>query len=209
MEQSDYGRFGQLLDSVGELYGKPVSEKIIPIWWASLKQFDYDAVQDAFGRFVTNSDNGQFMPKPADIIRMLQGSSVDKALQAWSKLDKAVREVGPYRDVVFDDPLIHAVIESMSGWIRFGTETDKEWDFVQNEFVTRYKGFKSRQETPQYPSVCVGIANAYNRSHGHETEHVMLLGDQSKAKQVMKLGSSGSTLQRVEFKPDEILGIDQ
>ena len=51
----------------------------------------------------------------ADILRMMQGTSLDSALSAWAKVDKAVRRVGTYETIVFDDEIIHRVIHDMSG----------------------------------------------------------------------------------------------
>ncbi len=57
---------------------------------------------------------------------MLGGSTQDAALAAWSKVDRAVREVGPYQSVAFDDALIHRVLFEMGGWIPLGSKTEDE-----------------------------------------------------------------------------------
>lgn len=117
LNQSDYDNFINIMQLVSEQYGKNPSEGLISLYWNGLKNYEFSAVQDAIGRHLGNTDTGQFMPKIADIIRMLQGSSQDAAFSAWSKVDKAVRQVGPYDSVVFDDPLIHKVLHDMGGWM--------------------------------------------------------------------------------------------
>jgi len=84
------------------------------------------------------------MPKVADVIKMLQGSTQDSALTAWAKVDKAVRSIGTQMSVAFDDPLIHKVIQDMGGWLGLGQRQEAEWPFVAKEFETRYRGFKAR-----------------------------------------------------------------
>jgi hypothetical protein len=98
MEPKDRKRFAHCLLAASELYGKPVSESVTAIWWDALKAYDIGAVEVAFRRHFSNPDSGQFMPKPADIVRVVAGSSQDGAMVAWAKVDKAVRQVGPYAE---------------------------------------------------------------------------------------------------------------
>ena len=110
MEIDDFQKFHDGISGVMSFYGKSVSRFALDVWWTALRRFDLVAIVDAFNRHLANPDTGQFAPKPADIIRMLQGSTQDSALRAWAKVDHAVRSVGTYCDVVFDDALIHRVI---------------------------------------------------------------------------------------------------
>jgi hypothetical protein len=108
---------------------------------------------------------------------------------AWSKVDKAVRQVGPYASVVFDDALIQRVLQDMGGWVLLNTKPDSEWPFVGNEFRTRYHGYRSRGEQPEYPKVLIGIAEAENVSKGRPAPDPVLIGDQMTAALVAKGGS--------------------
>ena len=194
MNQSDYDNFINVMQLVSEQYGKNPSEGLISLYWQGLKNYDFQAVQDAIGRHLGNTDTGQFMPKIADIIRMMQGSSQDAAFAAWSKVDKAVRSVGPYDTVVFDDPLIHKVLHDMGGWMGLCDKDDEAWPFVAKEFETRYRGFKSRNEKVEYPAKLIGIFEAHNAKEGHKVAAPMLIGDASKAQEVLRLGTTGSKL---------------
>ena len=104
-------------------------------------------------------------------------------------MDKAVRQVGTHRSVVFDDPLIHRVLQEMGGWIGMGQKTEDEWPFVAKEFENRYRGYAMRGERPEYPPVLVGIADATNARGGFKTEQPMLIGAPEKAQEVMRLGA--------------------
>lgn len=188
MTQEDFEKFEDLLSGVGEIYGKTLSEFALSLWWGALKNYDLTTIRNALSRYVVNPDNGQFMPKPADVVRMIGGTTTDSALIAWSKVDKAVREVGVYQDVVFDDPIIHCILGEMGGWIALGGKTEKDWPFVAKEFETRYRGYASRQMTPEYQSIMSGLANAKNRQSGFPCFPPILIGDTAKAKKVMQLG---------------------
>jgi hypothetical protein len=181
----EFEKFREGIVGVMSFYGKDVSRFALDIWWNALKQYDLAAITTAFNRHLMNPDSGQFQPKPADIVKMLQGTTQDAALSAWAKVDKAVRHIGTYRSVVFDDPIIHVVLHDMGGWMALGQKTEDEWPFVAREFENRYRGFKARNEVPEYNRVMLGLADAANEKQGYKQQPPMLVGNESRAKQVM------------------------
>lgn len=185
MNKADVAAFSETLMGIGELYGREVSPSLAGIYFESLKQFDLEAVRRAITAHVNNPDNGQFFPKPADIVKMIGGSNGDKAMQAWSKVDRAVRQVGTYSSVVFDDPVIHRVIQDMGGWVMLGSKTDDEWPFVAREFVNRYQGYSMRGVIPEHPRMLYGISQMHNEPHGHEVDPPKLIGNQEVAKRLL------------------------
>lgn len=193
--EKDFDRFFTVLTGISDYYGKPLSEGMQQLYWQGLMQYDIEAVEKALWEHTQNPDNGQFMPKIADVTRNLQGRTVDQASIAWSKVDAAIRRIGTYSDVVFDDPIIHRVISDMGGWIAFGAMDEKEWPFTGNQFKTRYQGYKMRGEVPEYQPVLIGIANAHNAKEGHRTQAPMLVGNEAKAKQVMLAGTNEQLIQ--------------
>jgi hypothetical protein len=186
----DRERFMLCLLAAAELYGKPVSDGVSSVWWDALKGYDIGAIENAFRRHFGNPDSGQFMPKPADIVRIVGGSSQDGAMVAWSKVDKAVRQVGPYASVCFDDPLVNRVLHDMGGWIAFGQKTETEWPFVANEFRNRYIGYRQRGEVPDYPARLIGIAEADGARKGFAVPAPKLIGDSLRAQAVLDGGTS-------------------
>lgn len=199
MQQNDFQKFHDGISGVMEFYGKGVSKFTLDIWWTVLKPYELPAVIDAFNRHLANPDNGQFAPKPADIIRMLQGSTQDSALQAWTKVDRAIRSIGTYVDVVFDDPIIHRVVQDMGGWIGLGQKNDTEWPFVAKEFENRYRGYRSRSDRPPYAPVMIGIFSADNSKSGYrdDTNQPTLIGNHQQAMRVMR---GGSETPAIEFR---------
>ncbi|MFA6271029.1 MAG: DUF6475 domain-containing protein [Candidatus Paceibacterota bacterium] len=194
MKQSEFDDFVDVMQLVSEQYGKKPSDGLISLYWQGLKGYEFNAVREAIGKHLANTDTGMFMPKIADIIRMMQGTSLDSALSAWAKVDKAIRRVGPYESVVFDDAIIHKVLHDMGGWLSLGTKTDDEWPFVAKEFENRYRGFKSRNEQIEYPAKLIGLYEAHNAEKNKRVAPPMLIGDQTKAMEVLRLGSSGGAL---------------
>lgn len=197
MITEDRTEFFELLAGVHAFYRKDLSDFSGNVWWTAMEPYDFAAVKDAFNRHAANPDNGQFMPMPADIIRMLEGSTQDAAMAAWAKVDAAVRMVGPHRSVCFDDALIHRVLFEMGGWVLISGKDDKEWPFVRNEFVTRYRGYRGRRQLPDYPPVMIGIAEANNANEGFGHEEPLLLGAPVLAQRV-RAGGSGTPLLGVQ-----------
>jgi hypothetical protein len=194
MAPTDRKRLAQCLLAAAEVYGREVSASVTAIWWAALQGHDIEAVEVAFQRHMMNPDTGQFMPKPADIVRMLAGTTQDSAMVAWAKVDKAMRTVGTYQSVVFDDPLAMRVLQDMGGWIALGTKDGDEWPFVANEFRTRYQGYKQRGETPEYPTRLVGISDADRVRKGLALGDVTLIGDSVKAMHVANGGTDRAAI---------------
>ncbi|WP_186056520.1 DUF6475 domain-containing protein [Burkholderia gladioli] len=201
MNVKDRGSFAGLMSGVYGFYGKDVSDFAVDVWWNAMLPFDFEAVKDAINRHCVNPDSGQFLPKPADVVKMLSGSTQDAALVAWAKVDRAVREVGTYRSVVFDDAVIHRVVTDMGGWVPLGTKDDKEWPFVRNEFVNRYRGYRMRSETPEYLPVLIGIAEAANSKAGFQSERPTLIGNPKLARQVALGGSNKPLLGVTQMGP--------
>ncbi|ARO87727.1 hypothetical protein EBAPG3_008070 [Nitrosospira lacus] len=194
MQTNDFQKFHDGIVGVMGFYGRSVSTFALDVWWTALKGHDLAAIVDAFNRHLANPDAGQFPPKPADIIRMLQGSTQDSALRAWAKVDQAVRRIGTYCDVVFDDALIHRVIQDMGGWIALGTKGEDEWPFVAKEFENRYRGFRSRNEYPEYPANLIGMVTAHNNQKGFRTDPPVLIGNEQLAAQVLCGGADKPAL---------------
>jgi len=188
MQQRDYDDFFALMESTAQLYGKELSATAIELWFRALQYHDLYAVREGLSRHIQNPDTGQFMPKPADVIRMLGGSTQDSALLAWSKVDKAVRGIGTYESVVFDDPIIHAVLADMGGWVALGSKLEKEWPFIAREFENRYRGYKTLGKIEQYPPVLEGITQMENELRGLPSLEPMLIGNKHQAIQTRKHG---------------------
>ncbi|RKR46286.1 DUF6475 domain-containing protein [Paraburkholderia sp. BL17N1] len=205
MITTDKAKFFDLMADVLAFYGKDFSDFAGRVWWEALRAYDLPAVQDAFNRHCVNPDSGQFAPKPADVVKMLSGSTQDAALVAWSKVDRAVREVGTYRSVVFDDPVIHRVVTDMGGWVLIGGKDDEAWPFVRNEFVNRYRGFRMRSETPEYLPVLIGIAEASNNEARLNSQPPVLIGEARAAYAVMTGGGNKPLIEITQIRQQPAL----
>jgi hypothetical protein len=177
MKTEDRPDFLKMLAVVFDAYGKNLSDAVAEFWWNLMQPYDLPALRDAFNRHCVNPDNGQWAPKPADIVKLIDGGSMDGALLAWSKVDRAVRSIGPWESVMFDDPITGTVIADMGGWIRLNEGTDDDWPFKAKEFEARYRAYKTAGGITQPPPKLVGIADATNRQTGMPDRPAVVAGN--------------------------------
>lgn len=186
LQASDRAAFADMLAAVAGIYGRDLTEQTLAIYWGALAAYDLAAVRQALDRHVKNPDAGQFMPKPADLIRMLGGTTVDGAMRAWAQVERAIRLVGGWSDVVFDDPLIHRVIDDLGGWAKLCETKTEELPFRARDFQALYRGFAMRRERPPYPPLLMGRANTQNASQGLALEAPVCVGDPGACLQVQQ-----------------------
>ncbi len=191
MESRDLGAFTQLIHRVSEGYGKSMSKSLVEMYWAALQGFDLVDVKRALQAHVVHPDAGRYMPKPADVIRFLQGDSRTQALRAWSRVVTAIREVGGYESVVFDDPIIHAVIRDMDGWIRLCQVREDELPFRGHDFQARYAGYVG-YPLAAYPRQLTGRLAHQQGLADPPVDRLMCIGDKQKALQVYHNGQAHS-----------------
>lgn len=208
MSPQDSIRFAELISNIYAFYGRDASDFAIGVWWEAMKPFDFAAVADALNRHCVNPDTGQFLPKPADVVKMLQGSTQDSAMVAWAKVDKGVRQVGTYATVAFDDPIIHRVIHDMGGWVKLGQKDEHEWPFVAKEFENRYRGYRIRSEVPEYPKTLIGIAESQNSMEGRQSQPPVLIGDSARAKRVLQGGTDKVLVGFERMTADDALALE-
>lgn len=194
MQATDRAAFVRALAGVYALYRIDLSEAVIAIWWQSMKAFDLPVIVDAFGRHSMNPDTGQFLPKPADVVKMLHGSTLDSAQVAWTKVQEVVGRVGTYASVCFDDPIINAVLHDMGGWIQHGQITEKELPFKAKEFETRYRAHKTRGGINVYPRALRGIQDQVNAANGYRESDPVLIGNPERAALVYRGGDAGASV---------------
>ena len=191
MRHADIPELKQTLTAVYDFYRRPLTSTSVTLWFNALHGYELGIVRAALTAHMRNPDNGQFLPLPADIVKLVDGGSDDAALMAWAKLDRALRSVGTYRTVVFDDPLIHYAVAALGGWIKLGAFTEDDWKFQRQPFVVMYRGARQRPGL-EYPARLPGIAEMENGAK--HLEPPMLIGDEARCREVLAAGATGPAL---------------
>lgn len=191
MKPADRERFAALLTDVLAFYGQTPSSFALDVWWQACLPFDFETVQRALGRHAMNPERGQFAPKPADLVRELQGTTSDRASKAWSAVFDACSRVGAYTDVVFDDPIIHAVVADLGGWPALCRTDTERLSYLQHRFTEAYRGYTNRGDLTMWPRRLAGdrSPDSVYEQRGLPPPKPVLIGDTAKALRVMQGGS--------------------
>lgn len=194
MQQDDRQPFVTMLASTYAYYRQELSEFVVDAFWECLQRFDLADIRRAINLHVQDPDRGQWCPKIADLTRVLEGSTQTQGMRAWVKVEQALRCVGAYQTVVFDDPLIHAVVTDLGGWTKLCQTPVDEMPFVARDFERRYAAYRTHRDRPPYPAKLIGIAEHENALSGHAPPRPVLIGDPNRAALVFGNGGESSTL---------------
>jgi hypothetical protein len=197
VRDSDRSKFIEVLQGVHDFYSRELSVFAGRVWWDACATFDLEQVTKALSAHLMDPERGMFMPKPADLVRELQGTRTDRSLIAWGKVLDAIQRVGAYQSVVFDDGVIHAVIEDLGGWVKVCRGNVDDLSYLQKRFCDSYKAYAARPDVP-YPAKLLGDCEQQNahlspaQLRGYNPPP-MLVGDPVKAQQVLTHGGAAKT----------------
>lgn len=205
MTDNEKQAFAHLLTDVMAYYRQDATEFMLSVWWGACSRFSMEQVRKALQRHATDPEHGQFAPKVADVVRVLSGTTTDRAALAWGKVHEAMSAVGAYTDVVFDDPAIHAAAEDMGGWPKMCRTDLKELGLLQHRFMQSYRAYVERGQF-DYPRRLAGDRSPDNEYEkvGLKPPHPALIGDPERAKLVFQGGGAGKTA--ITFAPVQSLG---
>lgn len=152
MEKQDRTRFVSAIHGTFEVYSaKAVSEQLLDIWWATLKEYSIDDVCVALTRHIADPERGQFPPKPADVIRFLKPSETEaiehvkgEAEIQWLNVNRAISKVGSYNTPKFKNPITTACLISLGGWTNICSKNEKELGFMRKQFVDLFLEYERR-----------------------------------------------------------------
>jgi hypothetical protein len=195
MTDDDKHAFSSIMVGLAENYSQTVTPDGMRLRFEALKMFGIDEVKQAAMSLLA-SRKFTSMPTVADFLEHIGGGNAeDKAEIEAGKVVEAVRSVGAYRSVVFDDPVTMAVISrAFGGWVKLCQNmTDREEKFFRKEFKQAY-GSYSRQGIREGGSL-LGLSESQNlgRGLGH-SEAPKLIGDSAKAEQVLAMPDGSLTI---------------
>lgn len=145
MTPSDRPAFTQLLTDVLGFYGQTTSPFAIGVWWQACQDMDLALIRAAFTSYATDPNRGHFAPKPADLIRVVRGSSDDRALAAWSDLLGQVSSVGSYGAPSIDAPT-RSGLEAIGGWHALCRADETSLTFLHRQFSDGFVRSEAAQE---------------------------------------------------------------
>lgn len=97
---TDKPAFAAIMAKTWRFYDKTPTGETLSDWFDVLESFPLEAIATAFKQHLTDPKSGQFIPKPADIIRHLQTHQSDDDSghpgpeEAWGMLSRLIQDEG-------------------------------------------------------------------------------------------------------------------
>lgn len=180
MQKKDKKQFDVILLGLAEFYEKTLSDMSLSIYFEALDDMSLEQVKQAAGLLARTS---KFFPKPCEFRDTVLPDLEAQAALAYDKVNNATKSIGAYKSVVFDDPVIHVVLQSLGGWVEVcgrpaDTEKEKWW---RKEFERLYRLYSGRNDITTLP-VLGGISDKENGNKGLPLEPAVEVGDKEKIK---------------------------
>ncbi len=206
MQANDKPDFKNLITDVMAFYRQDVSPFALSVWWQACQKFELEQVRKALSGYAMDPDRGQFAPKPADLVRQLEGTATDRSMIAWGKCLGAMERIGGYTDVVFDDPAIHAVVEDLGGWPKVCRTELKDLGYLQHRFCEAHRAYSAKGQF-DYPRQLMGDRSPDEMfiRKGLPPPRPALIGNTERARLVFEGGQSGGKT-RIAFAVLDAVG---
>ena len=188
MNTQDKSRFASSLMAMATVFDKPVTPQLTEIYFRALDGFTADEVEHGISKACSTL---KFFPKPVELIECITGGSgnlADKAMIEACRVLEAIKSIGTYSTVCFDDAVTQAVIvQQFGGWAKFADMLEENEKWFVKDFVSGYQAF-ARQNVRHYGAL-PGISHAQNALTGREREEKPIyIGDVEKAKAIHAQG---------------------
>jgi hypothetical protein len=160
-----------------------LNETTLDVWAMLLEDLDDAPFLNAVIRLCR--EEKQLYPG-TNVVALIRERAVTTTtgLVALTRFEDAMQRVGGYRSVVFDDPLIHLVVNRMGGWTKLCAIEHEEWKFLRRDFERIYDA-ACREPIPvdQIPKRLPGIIELSNAANGHGDRPIQMqiYGDERKA----------------------------
>lgn len=179
MQRSDQADFAALLTDALGFYRQELSTFALSVWWEACQGFSMEQVRKALTAHAMDPDRGQFPPKPADLVRLLQGTHTDRSLLAWGRVFRAMSEVGMYATPEGFDGATASAIADMGGWPKLCQSGMDELPFVQRRFCELHRAYSNRPDA-QHAQRLIGLHEQHNHAAGFLGGGRQAIADNSK-----------------------------
>lgn len=138
-------RFRKVMALLFAAYQKEPDPLLVEVYWRTLSGLPIEALEKACMNLVATSKH---FPRASELREFVAGPAIDppnledEAEIACGIAWEEIRDSGQYRTMVFDDPAIHATIESLGGWVDWCLGTNNS--ARRKDFSRRYMAHRRR-----------------------------------------------------------------
>ena len=177
MNTEDKNKFKEVMTMISINYNEEVGNAKLRLWWTLFNQYPIETFEQAVHAHIVCPDSGMFPPKPANITKMIQGTTKQneqniesEAELAWISVFNAIRGCGSYGSPSFKNPKIGPILSSMTDWFNLCQCSMKELDWKKKEFISLYSTV-SNTELEKLPSQLKGLIEIETKKSGEVGEY--------------------------------------
>lgn len=157
-------KFNEGMAIMCEVFERDPSELLLKAYYSVLKEMSDQDFEHSVKKAISCKKYNK-LPLPAELLDRIDPEA--SALLAFDKFRKGKDRTGIYDSVIFDDRIIHAVIQAMGGWQDVCLITEDEWRFKRKEFLDLYKAF-SQYPPGDVPEKLIGYHEHQNSINGFD-----------------------------------------
>lgn len=175
MNNNDKSHFQNIMVGAGELYSKEITKPLLQIYFQALQGYNIDAIAAAFTAHMVDTRHGTFMPKPADLVRLIDADKPkpdDKARIAWMAIRGSFSGFNQ-KGFKLDDKIAMAALQSIGGRSAVGMCDTSKLTFLEKQFIDSYKTIFNLDDE-DIPS-CIGFKKSV-QEYKQSGEHVKSIG---------------------------------
>jgi hypothetical protein len=171
-------RFQLAITALASSFRQEAGEDVFLAYSMALDDLPIEGVELSVRRAMREC---KFMPTAAEL-RELANHDVslnDRAVLAFEALSRAIKGLGPYKSVDFDDRAINATVKLLGGWDAVCATSEREFHReFRKRFEETYKVYVRNGVGKEQGRYLVGIAEKTNRMNGQpcEAPHLMATG---------------------------------
>jgi len=187
--------FSRHLIATFATYRSELSDIELELWIADIETsgIDWEQAVSALGLYRRTAGN-KFAPRISDIVEVCHGTADDAAETAWGRVQDAVRRVGKYTSVVFDDIKTMNAIELSGGWVKMCNADLANEMADRAAFRKAYHAAKSDTCRNMLPGL-----------HVDDSDEIRMLGEPEKCYQIMQQGTEKSTIHGIGTNTRELI----
>ena len=178
-KKKDFESFLKTLTGLGELFDKKISDTLFELYWQTLNDLSFADFKRAANQLALTT---KFFPKPVEFREQVLPDIATQAALAYAQVERAFTCAGVYASVVFDDPVIHAVLDNLGGWIEYCNQPEDNVKWWRKDFERRYQEFAPLVKTGMIkPPAMLGGLYAADPQSSERARLPVFVGDRQKA----------------------------
>ncbi len=149
MNNNDKDNFEKLVRATATMYPniKPenISTMMLKLFFSSLSKFTFEQVAYGFEAHISDSVDGKFFPKPANIIKHLEAEQLspkEKAELSWAQIERSIRTTGSWGKLELDDKQGLAALKSFTTWKSLCEMESSKLTWAKKEFMSMYSTYE-------------------------------------------------------------------